>query len=228
MLTTELTYYSLTKVAAKFNIPLGCYHCRSGSRDIPTLVFCRSCGKCFHEQCWAQAQRHTLSEFEPEPCKQFSFLGVHLWTSHLHDSDITKAVLLDRLEEDQHHKWVGRAVPEAGKPQKTELHVFPALTYVLQGQKTYAKQVSQKKYPRLVSFFGDTGTGKSTVIKNLCQILNNPFEQNREPGNVPVAGSQSQVEDSTTSGIHLYADPRTEWDPRPIIYAGELFLPRSR
>ncbi|PTB65192.1 hypothetical protein BBK36DRAFT_1122202, partial [Trichoderma citrinoviride] len=81
----------------------------------------------------------------------------------------------------------------------------------------------KERFPHLVSFVGQTGksysSGKSTIIKMLmhrAQAKADPPVEN--PTLNPVPGL---VDDNcpTTGDVHLYADPGTYYDQKPILYA---------
>ena len=76
-------------------------------------------------------------------------------------------------------------------------------------------------FPRLVSFIGRTGAGKSTIIRTL---LEKPWltgaKDMTQAEKVPVVGKRNSTV-PTSGDVHLYADylPEKEFLDRPIFYA---------
>lgn len=74
------------------------------------------------------------------------------------------------------------------------------------------------RYPQIVSFIGQTGAGKSTVVKMLIDHQEALRKSSSRSFDSPVVSSlDSNV--PTSADVHLYSDPGT-WDQsRPVLYA---------
>src|ERR1700712_1172075 len=69
--------------------------------------------------------------------------------------------------------------------------------------------------PSLVSFVGQTGAGKSTLIKLLIG-LKDPKESVKVQS--PVVGRPG-IDVPTSEDVHLYSDPPTAYSQTPLLYA---------
>ena len=150
-----------------------------------------------------------------EPCEKTHFIEF-VWIHSLLDSKISSSRQAKLHMDDIWATWFG--VPHY--QSSPCLNIYPRLQNLL--DKTGAMAMSQlpiptRQYPSLISFFGDTGGGKSSIIRALIRNAapkNTQFE-------VPVPGNLADRHRSTSGDVHLYGDPATLYKDVPLFYAGE-------
>lgn len=168
------------------------------------VYFCYGCSmSTFCDDCWAKQVAHRRE------------------TSKHRKVDITIArIIQDTLDR------------ELTEQEQAELHLLDECTSWFGAAKgaegaifrdfgRYAELVAERNsserkrcYPALVSFVGETGAGKSSLIKLLVST--------QAPGTTtrtPVVGSTTNAETPTSGDVHLYADPHTHDTNRPLFYA---------
>lgn len=127
-------------------------------------------------------------------------------------------------------KWFG--VKSDPRSNKAQFHDFNRFEKLARG----AEIDPEKQFPCLVSFVGETGAGKSTVINGLVKVdlqhtnsyglflicakmRPNTIGDGAEDMLAPVIGSGAQLDSPTSGDVHLFADVETYNTHRPLFYA---------
>ena len=209
--STALIMHRIYQASKIMGIPLVCSHCRQEG-SVSSLCICPGCGgRPYHKSCWKAAAFHV-----PMPgldtCKPPSDFVEYVWIHYLLFSKTSpeEQALLHRG--DIWSTWFG--VPN--QQDSPHLYVYRRLQYLIeQGQALRYDERNFEQYPSLVSFFGDTGGGKSTLIRALIRnAALNITDQ------VPIPGNHVDRHKSTSGDVHLYCDPKTINTEVPLFYAG--------
>lgn len=115
--------------------------------------------------------------------------------------------------EDEDTTWFGIERDESDNPVFQDYSRFAELMLNSASGET-------TRYPQLVSFIGQTGAGKSTLIKML--IEQQRVYKDRATAQLfptPIPGSTRDDNVATSGDVHLYADPATYMGTLPMLYA---------
>jgi len=186
-----------------------CDDCRENKVDV---YYCNVCNEKFCTECWDRARPHrnNIPTADGTP---------HEKTNHVVAEKI-KTCLKPELGEDQtklHHDDEPTAWFGITKDQMDTLIFEDYGRYAsILAMGTARQKESQKesRYPGLVSFVGQTGAGKSTLIKVLIELQT----QHQRHFESPVVGSVS-TNVPTSGDVHMYSDPLTFGKKHPILYA---------
>ncbi|RTE85170.1 hypothetical protein BHE90_000326 [Fusarium euwallaceae] len=195
----------IAQQAMWLRISLCCRLC--GKKDVPArFVLCSGCGAAHmpaHRKCLLNTRDHQPESEEPpefgDPCEEIDFQQWWIFISWLLDSKIPDEEKSALHVNDLWSTWFG--VPEDQEGHCPQLCIYPRLERLV--EKVLEKP--QFQYPSLISFVGDTGSGKSTLIRAIIESL--------APGKryqVPVQGAVQDKFKSTSSDVRLFADPQTE------------------
>lgn len=182
------------------------------------LIFCAGCGvshKPIHRSCITKVSDHKPPPYADGDCddscdeveyKEYVYMMLLLDSRYLQNKEVLHL-------EDIWSTWLG--VPhDQPKGPYPQLYIWPRLKRLVANGPAV---VQQRQYPSLVSFVGDTGSGKSTLIRALVRMLKP--RANHEYA-VPVPGAVSDGFMSTSSDVRLFADPRTASEKVPIFFVG--------
>ena len=192
-----------------------CY-CGRANASVEECYFCWPCdGTIFCKECWNDCPPHRKTSR-----KQINHKGSGL--PHEKTDPAVARKIFDTLQSDRDHEeqallhvqdedtsWFG-----AGRDEDDEV--------VFQDFGRYARLMAEKsarnrqvRYPSLVSFVGQTGAGKSSLIRLLIELYAPDGVKNQ----VPVVGSNLHQDVPTSGDVHLYADPKTVDSDNPIMHA---------
>ncbi|KAI0966660.1 hypothetical protein F4678DRAFT_475768 [Xylaria arbuscula] len=104
------------------------------------------------------------------------------------------------LLEDQDTTWFGYGRDASNHPQLYE---------------TYTEETGER-YPQLASFIGETGAGKSTLIKLLIDRQDLVTPEGSKYYSPVTSSNQDRI--ATTGDVHLYADPSTLHATNPLLF----------
>ena len=176
--------------------------------------YCVNCDGNFCDPCWDKERPHAQGKFGPDglPHEKADPLVVNRLKETFAPPDNPK--IQQRMHiEDEDTTWFGIARDATNMP-------------IFQDYGRYATLMANSatgeltRYPQLVSFIGQTGAGKSTLVKMLIEqqrIHSNPTSVHLFP--TPIVGSVRNDNVPTSGDVHLYADPGTYLGPLPMLYA---------
>ncbi|RTE69521.1 hypothetical protein BHE90_016099 [Fusarium euwallaceae] len=173
------------------------------------------CDKIVCRGCWFEIRKHISQEPGHDKTRPNDALIVHstlkvrldVWPLLGDAIKRCRAPYLRQIDDGNEWFGVGRK-NEAGDYSLVEGHAYNLIVDSFGSSK-------DGTYPRLVSFVGETGSGKSKLI-GLLSKFSNPSSTNHFK--TPAVGDPGSLQ-STSSNVHLYVDPRTFQTRSPILYA---------
>lgn len=185
------------------------------------LYICSQCTCCYCDECWPKPAPHRPGKRVAAKHEKVDLaLYIRLRDTFNPPSD---GKIQDKLHrDDEETTWFAVKRDSSSKPE------------ILYDSGRYASLVANGstagshlvRFPALVSFIGQTGAGKSTLIKILIErkLHANLVEGGidaascREIFPAPVVGSFENSNVPTSGDVHLYADPLSYFEERPIFY----------
>ncbi|KAM3087081.1 hypothetical protein ACMFMG_001191 [Clarireedia jacksonii] len=185
-----------------------------GCGSILEVKFCEGCNDYYCNKCWPSRRAHRENKVGPSgiPHGQLDpriVEKVNNWMAEPQDADDERR----KHDLDEDTIWFGLSKNEDGEPVLAEYRRFAAIMM------ENPEALGQPRYPSLVSFVGQTGSGKSTLIRLLTNAGNHESpDEHSSPLATPVIG-RSDCEVPTSADVHLYSDPTTIHSSRPILFA---------
>ncbi|KAK8157183.1 hypothetical protein IWX90DRAFT_391173 [Phyllosticta citrichinensis] len=201
-----------------------CESCNSTGHD---LDFCNVCNFVFCPGCWNQQLAHkrgrlAFGGIPHERTRAEIAMKVIKTLNPPTDPRLRQKLHLD----DTQTAWFGIQRPEFGRAVFQDYGRFADLMRRTKASTTNSgstrpqnqddRASSDQRTPSLVSFIGETGHGKSTLVKLLIDLQASEADVSVHP--TPVVG-ESGVLDPTSSDVHLYCDPSTKHQDDPIVFA---------
>ncbi|KAI5801210.1 hypothetical protein EDC01DRAFT_647235 [Geopyxis carbonaria] len=145
--------------------------------------------------------------------------------------ELDKKELLELHGKDSHTTWFGvygadfREAPCKGLNESEDAPPKKTLEWV-QTQRisqllSFENHWNDEQFPRLVSFVGATGSGKSFLIKSLMTLAESEKEDNCKvlDAQMPIPAASNSAGTATSFNVHMYADESTLSARYPLVYA---------
>ncbi|KAI5805984.1 acyl transferase/acyl hydrolase/lysophospholipase [Geopyxis carbonaria] len=184
-----------------------CCQCEEEKKD-DDLFWCHLCKAFFcKEPCWKQQGVHKINTLHvPTELKYYYELNSIL-------EDINQVGSGEaRHRANYSSKWFGVTATDVNSPTLSTSTRFQELIR--------STNTNEEQYPALISFLGDTGAGKSSLINIMVKVtLNNIKSPRAEIAPVVAESKGGDMHKPTSGDVHLFRDPSTKDSPRPCFYA---------
>ncbi|KAI1108792.1 FabD/lysophospholipase-like protein [Nemania sp. NC0429] len=187
---------------------LPCQTCATVAESTFTCIQCNNLSFC--DACWSKWVLHLPGAvgWNGKPHEKADPLVVDRLRQILEPTRTEEEHAAELLE-DQDTTWFGYGRDASNHPQLNDYGRFAAIM-----AETHTEDAGER-YPQLASFIGETGAGKSTLIKLLIDRQDLSPQGSRYYS--PVTSS-NQDRISTTGDVHLYADPSTLYATSPLLF----------
>ncbi|KAI8947268.1 hypothetical protein F4801DRAFT_519668 [Xylaria longipes] len=188
---------------------LPCHICASVSDRTFTCIQCNNLAFC--DACWSKWVLHLPGAvgWNGKPHEKADPLVVDRLRQILEPTRSEEEHEAELLE-DQDTTWFGYGRDASNAPQLYDYGRFSAIL-----AETHTEETGER-YPQLASFIGETGAGKSTLIKLLIDRQDLTSPQGSKYYSPVTSSNQDRI--STTGDVHLYADPSTLYATNPLLF----------
>ncbi|KAI1773205.1 hypothetical protein F4818DRAFT_120070 [Hypoxylon cercidicola] len=195
-------------MAGRLPLSQPCQTCGTRSLKIYTCIQCNNLAFC--EVCWAKWVLHTPGAvgWNGKPHEKADPIVVHRLRQILEPTR-TEEEHESELLEDRDTTWFGFGRDASGHPLFHDYGRFAAIM-----SETVTDETAER-YPQLATFIGETGVGKSTLIKLLIDLHDLTASEGSNYYAPVTSSSHDRI--STTGDVHLYADPSTLYSNHPLL-----------
>ncbi|KAI1760166.1 FabD/lysophospholipase-like protein [Hypoxylon sp. FL1150] len=197
-------------MAGRLPLSQPCHSCGTNAEKRFTCIQCNNLAFC--DACWPKWVLHTPGAvgWNGKPHEKADPIVVQRLRQILEPTR-TEAEHESELLEDRDTTWFGFGRDASGHPL---FHDYGRFAAIMSETVAFTDETAER-YPQLATFIGETGVGKSTLIKLLIDRhdLTAPEGSNYY---APVTSS-SHDRISTTGDVHLYADPSTLYTNHPLL-----------
>ncbi|KAI0517620.1 FabD/lysophospholipase-like protein [Xylaria bambusicola] len=188
-----------------------CYSCHHHDRQTYSCIQCNNLSFC--NDCWSKWVLHQPGAvgYDDRPHEKADVQVVQRLRQIL-DPKRTESDHEKDLQNDDDTTWFGVERDSSNQAIFQDHGRFTTLM-----TDSHSSELGNR-YPQLVSFIGQTGAGKSTLIKMLINRLGVANTDRNAPFPSPVTSSNNDRV-PTTGDVHLYADPKTYYGKTPMLYA---------
>ncbi|KAI1360297.1 hypothetical protein F5Y08DRAFT_331673 [Xylaria arbuscula] len=179
--------------------PLPCQTCATVDEITFTCIQCNNLAFC--DACWSKWILHLPGAvgWNGKPHEKADPLVVGRLRQILEPMRTEEEHEAELLE-DQDTTWFGYGRDASNHPHLYETHT----------------EETGERFPQLASFIGETGAGKSTLIKLLIDRQDLVSPQGSKYYSPVTSSNQDRI--ATTGDVHLYADPSTLHATSPLLF----------
>ncbi|KAK3936131.1 hypothetical protein QBC46DRAFT_367088 [Diplogelasinospora grovesii] len=179
-----------------------CEKCEEMPGDVKCSCGARYCERCFTTKHLARNPKHRRGG-TTKTDKAWA------WVSGAYATFTDSASRATHFEHEEATKWFGLHIQKVGTDRVTRLVETPRFSRLVEASVYHKTNSPHRQFPSITSFVGETGAGKSTLIRSL--IHNAAKWDMFDNLEAPVPGAQTGMSAClpTTGEVNLYLDPDT-------------------